>query len=211
MIVPSQACLQLIDVRSGAVTHVPLRDSQTTGHYQWSVDGRSLFFARKNVIVERNVSTGREVDLLDVRAAGVDRLTPAPFGRPFEISPDRRWLAFSGWIGQGAMAHTVLEVAPLGGVAAEIARSGSTEPMFFQGWTPDGENILFTQPADQARPSPMTALWSVATSGGRPRRIGLEMVGLRDVHVNRDGSLLTFTAGAETGEVRVMENYAPTR
>lgn len=206
-----RCCLQLVDVRSGDVTHVPLRDSQATGHYQWSADGRSLLFARKNVFVERNIATGRENELLDVRAAGVDRLTPPPYGRPFEISPDGRWLAFGGWIGQDDRAHTVLEVAPLGGVAAEIARSERTRPMFFQGWTPDGANILFSQPTDKGNPWPMTALWSVPVSGGPPRRAGLEMIGLRDVHMNRDGSLLTFTAGAETGEVRVMENYLPVR
>ena len=206
-----RCCLQLIDVRTGVVTHVALHDSPTTGHYQWTADGRSLFFARKNVIVEHNLTTGREAGVFDVRAAGVDRFTPPPFGRPFEISPDRRRLAFSGWVGQGDAAHTVLEVAPLGGVAGEIARSGSTQPMFFQGWTPDGATILFSQPVDRGKPWPMTALWSVPVSGGQPRPTGLEMVGLRDVHVNRDGSLLTFTAGAETGEVRVMENYLPVR
>jgi len=204
-----QCCLQLIDVGSGQVTYVPLDDGLTAGHYQWTPDGRSLVFARRDIITSRDLATGHETELLNVHAAGIDRLTPPPFGRPFEISPDRRFLAFSGWMGQGDAAQTVIEVAPIGGLPVEIARSGSKEPMFFQGWTPDGRDILFTQP-DTQKPG-MTALWRVSSSGAAPVPVGVEMPRLRDVHINRDASRLTFTAGAETGEVRVMQNFLPAR
>jgi serine/threonine-protein kinase len=199
-----QCCLQLIDVASGRVTHIALADGQATGHYQWTDGGRSIIFARRDVIMKRDVSSGHEIELLNPRTI-VDRLTPPPFGRPFEVSPDGRSVAFSGWIGEGDTAQTVLEVVPFGRAPVEIARSHSKAPMFFQGWTPDGQEIFFTQPAGDKGST--TVLWQISAAGGQPRRVGVEMVGLRDVHVNRDGTRLTFTGGSEIGEVRVMENF----
>lgn len=38
---------------------------------------------------------------------------------------------------------------------------------------------------------------------------GLEMVGLRDVHVNAGGTMLTFTAGQQKGDIPLMEHFVP--
>jgi Tol biopolymer transport system component len=203
-----QRCgIHLVDVETGRVTDAPLLGG-ASGWPRWARDGRELVYPKDgHILMSRNITTGADTTILDIRTLGVDRFTPSAFGPPFEISPDGQFLAFSAWIGSGPTAQTVLEVLPLGGPARELARSGAQEPMFFQGLTPDGFELLFTrEPSERGAP---TSLWRIPVQGGEPRRIGLEMLGLRDVHIDADGTRLTFTAGWQTSDVRVMENFLP--
>jgi serine/threonine-protein kinase len=202
-----RCCLQRIDVAQGRVTYIPLMDATATGHYQWQSNGKSIVFARNDIVVSRDLSTGEETPLADVRALGVNGLSFPPYGRSFALSPDGQSLAFSGWAGAGDdnTYSTIMVLSP-GGVPVEIMRGHAGAPpkaLIFQGWTPDGLDVFFTKAEKDQRFS----LWRVPAGGGDPHPVGLDLPGLRDVHINRDGTQLTFTAGWETGEVRVMENF----
>jgi Tol biopolymer transport system component len=128
-------------------------------------------------------------------------------GTPFGISPDGRQIAFSGWIGNGDTAYALLKLFA-DGVVTEIVR-GADGPgrkgLFFQAWTPDGLDLLFTKDEPDRR----TSLWRVSSRGGTPRPMGLEVAGLRDVHISSDATRLTFTTGSQIGDIRVMENFLP--
>jgi Tol biopolymer transport system component len=96
----------------------------------------------------------------------------------------------------------------LGGVPTELVRGpdgSGPKALFFQGWTPDGLDLLFTKQEQDRRYS----LWRISAQGGTPQPLGLEMNGLRDVHISSDGTHLTFTVGSQIGDVRVMENFLP--
>lgn len=207
-----RCCWHQVDVTTGRVTFVVPVDGTThppMSAVQWARTGRAVLGVRgTDALVSRALASGVETKLLDFRELGVDRLTPPAQGPGLQYSPDARAIAFSGWIGSGETARTVLRVLAADGRMVELAESSGKVPIFFQGWTPDGSDLLFTQqqPSDQRRDSP-TALWRVSPSGGEPRRIGIEAVGLRDVHISPDGTRVTFTAGAETGDVRVMDNF----
>lgn len=207
---------QQIDVETGRVTPGILQervpDGEGISQHRWTVDGKAIMHVRgDHLLMSRDLATGAETTLLDIRSLGVDRFTPGLNGNPaFELSPDGRSLAFSGWTGAGEEARSVLNVLPLGFTAPEVLRA--PEALFFQGWTPDGLDLLFARPLSrEERPNMPLALWRIPAVGGEPRRVGLEMVGLRDVHVGPDGTRLTFTAGWQTGDVRVMENFLPHR
>ena len=196
--------LHLVDVETGRLTLTMPGETWP----RWTRDGRALLRTKDgHFLMSHDVRTKTEMVFLDIRRLGVDRFTPSAFGTAFEISPDGAFLAFSGWIAQGPTAETVIKVMPIGGAALEVARSGAKEPLFFQGWTPDGFALLFTKGSgDRTAP---TKLWRIPAHGGDARPVGLEMLGLRDVHITAAGTMLTFTAGWQTGDVRMMENFLP--
>jgi serine/threonine protein kinase/Tol biopolymer transport system component len=204
--------LHRVDVSSGRVTPALLDDDRIKiGWPRW-MTGDVIAFQNLGSdgpsIVSYDLSSGAERKLAAVKDLGVDRLTPVMQGTPFSLSPDGRWLAFSGWVGSGEKAFALVKVMALGGAPTEIVR-GSDGPgpkaLFFQTWTPDGLELLFTKDEEGKRSS----LWRVNAQGGTPRPVGLEIGGLRDVHVSADGGRLTFTAGSQIGDVRVMENFLP--
>lgn len=195
----------LIDSESGRLTgYVSGSTDEAMSWSRWDRDGRRVLFGRGTAVMSHDPLTGDEKALFDIKAVGVERFSPPVFGTPFELSPDGRWLAFSGWVGTGKEARSVLFVVPLdGGSPRELRRVPG--PLFFQGWLRNSTALLFT-----TRPSADSqafTLWSLALTGGAPHAVGLELEGLRDAHVNAGGSRLTFTAGWQTGEVRVMEHF----
>jgi Tol biopolymer transport system component len=199
-----------VDVESGGVKPAILSDDlNQVGWPRWISSETVAYQNRADPsIVARNLRNGTETTLATIKSLGVDRLTPGMQGTPFGISPDGRLLAFSGWIGSGANAYTVIRVMALGGVPTEIVRGpdgSAPKAFFFQAWTPDGLDLLFTKQEQDRRYS----LWRISAQGGTPQPLGLEMNGLRDVHLSSDGTHLTFTVGSQVGDVRVMENFLP--
>jgi Tol biopolymer transport system component len=206
-----RCCIHQVDVETGhvspAIVQERVPDGEGLDQPAWTANGKGILYVRgSKMIVSRDLRTGADTMLLDIRSVGIDRLMPGGNGNPsFAISPDGRSIAFSGWIGTGAEALSVIDVLQLGGTAAELLRA--PEPLLFQGWTPDGLDLLFARP--KSRGDKVNALWRIPAVGGPPRPVGLEMIGLRDVHISPDGARLTFTAGWQTGDVRMMENLLP--
>lgn len=205
--------LHRIDAVTGRVQPaavVPVTDgSSAPGWPAWSPDGQSVLFGRGGrSIVSHDLATGRETTLVDVRTWKLDRLGPGgAWGAPYALSPDGASLAFSAWTGSGEQSEAIIDVMPLGGTPVEVFRSKI--PVFLQDWTPDGLDLLFVQPV--AKEGNAVGLWRVPAAGGAPAPMGLTMDGLRDVHISPDGASLTFTAGWQSGDVRVMEHFLPTR
>jgi serine/threonine-protein kinase len=203
--------LHRVDVRTGRVEPAIIDNDRTRTSWPRWVSANVITFANFGSddpsIVSRNLISGAQTRLATIRALGVDRLTPPMQGTPFGISPDGRQIAFSGWIGNGDTAYALLKLFA-DGVVTEIVR-GADGPgrkgLFFQAWTPDGLDLLFTKDEPDRR----TSLWRVSSRGGTPRPMGLEVAGLRDVHISSDATRLTFTTGSQIGDIRVMENFLP--
>jgi Tol biopolymer transport system component len=189
-----------VDVETARVTpyFASTETSFRTPTSRWSRDGKALLFTRGPKLISRDIASGAETTLLDIRSLGVERFAGDP-----AFSPDGQFLAFGGWIGRNADARAVIDVVPIGG-AEPLERLRASDLASFEGWTPDGRNLLYIR---RAASKGMGALWRIGAWAGEPQPLGLEMRSLRDVRINRDGTRLTFTAGNQVGEVRVMEHF----
>jgi hypothetical protein len=74
-------------------------------------------------------------------------------------------------------------------------------------WMPDDRGLVFVRAATPA--TEPRSVWMVGLEDRTPRRLGIGMDGLRNLHVSPDGRYLTFTAGWPTREVTVLEHAVP--
>lgn len=213
--------LFLVDTQTGSATHVV--QSQEVRDFAWSRDGKAIFYSRKRPgtpgeaaqvvgqLLLRVLDTGEEKEIFRVESAsGVgDGIL-----NDLAVSPDGRSLAFTT-IKTGE-PKTIMVIPVEGGPTREIYRVPKNGPGIpnFTGleWTPDGQQLLFVTGGGQNLQTPGPGnrdLWSVRATGGEPRRLGLSMLGLREVRVAPGGKQIAFTAGEDRSEVWAMENLQP--
>jgi tricorn protease len=104
-------------------------------------------------------------------AGGIARRVTAGLGEPAwpALSPDGRWLAFSG----RDEVHAEVWVLPAAGGAARRLTWLGTDTLV-RGWTPEGQ-ILFTSHHGRAFLRDQQA-WTLAPEGGAPQRLALGQV-----------------------------------
>lgn len=122
----------------------------------------------------------------------------------FRVSPDGRSIAYTGFTFDNNTGGTVVKVRPLGGGSQEIARAVLPERVEFQDWTPDGQGLLLIKRNIAER---RNMLYEARLDGSAPRPLGVSMDGMRDMSLRRDGTTLTYTAGANSLEVWVVKNF----
>jgi Tol biopolymer transport system component len=188
----------------------------------WSADGKSILFTRfpeglpkdgerVGQIISREVETGAEKEIYReaTRVNSGDALI-----HDLAVSPDGRNLAFTVLNGREPKCIKIVPTA--GGEARVIYRVPKDDPIpNFTGlaWAPDGRELLCVKPKRQEASITIPGereLWAIPVQGGQPRPLGLSMAGLREPRVAPDGKRIAFTAGANTFEVWVMENFLPT-
>jgi Tol biopolymer transport system component len=190
----------------------------------WSRDGKSILFARLpdtmpkegeriGQIIARDLETGAEKE---IHREAATSFTGDALIHDLAVSPDGRRLAFTADNGRDPKCIRVIPTS--GGEPREVFRAAEGEPTFWNfaglAWTPDGRELIFVRAREQNITTPGNRereLWAVGVEGGKPRPLGLNMVGLRDPRLHPDGKQLAFTAGTNTREVWVMENFLPTR
>ena len=193
-----------IDTNDGHVTPILIGDQ--IGRPDYLSDGRVLYLDRaKDALLARNVQTGAEQVLADLRAEGIE-ITANVAGRGFRVSPDGQMLAYTAAIREGESWTRWLAIKVLGGgPTRELVRASDPEMLLFQDWTADGAAVIFTRWT--AKPNEPISLWRVSIHGGDPQPLGLSMAGIRDVSVHPNGRKITFTAGWPMNELWVMENF----
>ena len=187
----------------------------------WSADGKSILLTRFpegvpkdgdriGQVISKEVETGAEKELYReaTRTNTGDALI-----HDLAVSPDGRQLAFT--VTNGREPKCIKIVPTAGGAAREIYRTSKDDPIpGFSGlaWTPDGRELLCVKPKRGEAGITMPEereLWAIPVQGGPPRRLGLSMSRLRELRMAPNGKRLAFTAGANTFEVWVMENFLP--
>ena len=198
--------LYQVDAQTGKMTLVVKSKPEEYAVYpEWSPDGKAIFYQLSargvDTVMMRDFETGREKELVRV-------------GRwKFSISPDGRWLAFSGPENPGP----VLKLMPVaGGETRELCRLNDPPQTYPHDlvWTPDGSQLLFTRRRRDPDPQLLTELWRVSAEGGKPDQVNLApMEFLHDVRVHPDGRRIVFRTRnkAQKGEVWAMENFLPER
>jgi Tol biopolymer transport system component len=195
-------CLFRLDGQTGEVTTI-VEPADGTGAFQASVtpDGRRIIYrrqgARENVVVERDLTSGSEREL--VRRVSMNGVSLSPDGRQFTFI-DR----------DAATQASVLYVMAIdGGPARELVRMGPGRAALEQGtlenfaeWTADGRRLLFTKRQDHM------STWIVAASGGAPVQLALEHGALVSARIHPDGRRIAFNAsGSQPSEVWSLENF----
>jgi Tol biopolymer transport system component len=199
----------LIDPENGQTTRVmrngPISQDRTFTGGTFMPDGRLLYLHKgKQLFVARDLQTGSEETVFDLRAEQLE----SPDGK-CQVARDGQTLALTVRRHSTEKPTSAVIVKVLGGGPwSELVRGQPSEPVSFQEWTPDGQAVLFTK-WTRDRDDWNVSLWHVSMFGGDPVPLGLSMRRLRDVHVNPDGTRITFTAGVPRQELWVLENFLP--
>jgi tricorn protease len=123
---------------------------------------------------------------VDRKGGAATRLTSGPGAESNpKFSPDGKWLAFTGRYNGNANAY----VMPAEGGQPHQLTYSSTDDMV-EGWTPDGENILFTSLRDSFSMR-YKQLYTISVHGGFARVLPLPM-GYQGSY-SADGSHLAYT------------------
>jgi Tol biopolymer transport system component len=185
-----------VDAQTGAAS--PLVQLEPTRYFApsvWSSDGKQIFYyypkGKEQALRVRNLESGEEKELY---RGNLGQLA---------ISPDSQWLAFT-------MSSGNLMIMPItGGNPRELLQVRPPESIRPNelAWTRDGQYLLFVKA--QPRPQQQASLWRISVKGGEPQPLGLKMEGISDLRLHPDGRQLAFSAGEDTREIWVMENFLP--
>ena len=172
------------------------------GPTHWGTDSNTVLYEHERKgVVKRSLTDGREEILYAYSPeSAVSRI------HRFEVSPDGKQLAFSGFLRD--KTGTSLQIVTAGG-SIELARRTAPEMITVQAWSADNQFILFTTLRTGAPPP--HELWRVPVSGGPPERLG-SIAGatqINPVAFNPKGWALAYTAGTPLQEIWMMENFLP--
>jgi Tol biopolymer transport system component len=199
-----------VDARTGDVA--PLVYYPPGGNFEhpnWSANGKSILFIRRDSagerIVTRDLETGRETELYR---------PPASFllGSCLEVSADGQRLAFY-LRDPNTRTMSVMVMTAAGENPRELGLPVKYPEGIDDIWavTPDGRNVLFTTyDIEQARRR--HKVWQIAVEGGGPKEIPLriERLGYAGrVSFHPDGKRIAFIADNSKSAVWVMENFLP--
>jgi len=205
-IAPEDRVLNLIDVESGVAT--PTVTGRRSRFGRWSPDGKAIFYVRQpglnNGIVQ---IIGMDMETHDQKVLYHSEL-PGENLNSFEASPDGQWLAFSDLqtIPGTDGVEVVLMVLPTGGGEPRLLlRISESELLNVVGWTPDSQEILYTQDPKLAANRSAT-LWRMSVDGGAPKKLELGLNVLNAIRFHPDGQRVAFDSGQRGARIWVMED-----
>lgn len=202
-----------VDMESGKGRLVAEHDFPVETHPCWSPDGETVYMLRltadkmHKALVAHQLRTGAEQKLYETE-----------WMTGLAISPDGTRLAFvQQEIDGEKKVMTLNEYSVADRAIRPLFRS---KPAAINGyvsvtWAADGRSLFMSQrvlePAtEQIAGSEQMSLWRISATGREPVKLSLNMEGLRNLTVSRDGSRLAFTAGRPfRSEVWVLENFLP--
>jgi Tol biopolymer transport system component len=214
LLAPQNRTLFRIDVTSGEAVPFVGTDQVTdrrSRYGRWSSDGKAVFYTRQP---GTNDSIA-EVVRMDLETESRDVLFRAPLpGDHFsslELSPDGRWLGFSGVAGVAPPEYeaTTLTTLPAnGGPARLLLQISGQEWIKVVGWSPDSSEVLFTR-GDKLGGEASTTLWRLSLHGGEPRGIDAGVPVLHAVRFHPDRRRVAFDAGQRGFEIHALTGLFP--
>lgn len=216
LLAPQNRTLYRIDVSSGEAAPFVGTDQladRRSRYGRWSPDGKAVFYTRQRGLNDAIA----EIVRMDLETENKQVLYRAPLPgdhySSLEVSPDGRWLAFSGVASAPPPEYeaTTLNVVPAGGGSArQLLQIPSREWMKVVGWTPDSLELLFTR-GDKLGGKPSTTLWRISVQGGEPSGIQVEVPVLNAVRFHPDGRRVAFDSGGRGSEIRAVTGLFPRR
>jgi len=196
-----------IDVQTGRVTSLmPLPPEVGFQRFEFSPDGNTILYV--DMIGERLIAH-------DLRSGLEKVVNEKPGLYAGVVSPDGRRLL----IGVNENGSQILLVMPAaGGEARVLVRVDGEKEVPFWGtpsWTPDSRYIAFLKGVKGEAQIPYKSrqwqLWRVASEGGEPQWLGLNVTGQLTgaLRLHPDGSRVAIDDIKVNLEVWVMENFLP--
>jgi Tol biopolymer transport system component len=183
-----------VDVQTGEVSLI-MQDTGGAAVPEWAPDGKKLFYARRGRIVELDLASGKEREV--VRTENPCRIS---------LSPDGRYLACQTFGDEPIKNRTLVAIPAEGGEPRELIRLHEPESFGgFTAWTPDSRSVLFWKVLSALEYK--SEYWLVPLAGGQSRKVDLGIEGAYAVRIHPDGTRVAFTAGENKSEVWVMENF----
>jgi Tol biopolymer transport system component len=187
-------------------------DNDWNSNPRISPDGKSLYYDRRKFTYEGNKENWSDYIFRRHLGTGQEGLvyhSPESlniWADPTEISPDGKELA-TMTAEQDVKRPTkpeAIKIVPLGGGEA---RTLVTVPppvhLRWARWTPDGKRIVFLKEEKEN----VKEMWSIASAGGTPTRIELQLPSLFGFSLHPDGRQIALQATTEgKPEAWVMEN-----
>lgn len=186
-----------------------LPGAQPAGPGQFTHAGDLLYVdpARRGVLT-RSARTGDEAILLDFGTANIEGIVGGAQARGVALSPDERFLAYSGTLLQDGRRIFVLRVLDRErGQTRELARTVAPESLAFHDWTADGQELLVTRRTSDPPQPPV--LWRIRVGDGASVKVALSMQGVREVSADPAGTRVAFTAGVATFDVWALDHVVP--
>jgi len=196
----------LLDVSTGSmrpVLQTGKDNYQEAITAEWSSDGKSVFYVRKNPADPKSQIMMR--DLATVQDAPV---TASPrkewsFGAP-KASPDGTRVAAVMF--DETRKTTPLMVLPArGGEARSVCELEGSDRIGSFAWTPDSGQLLFIKKLPQDR----RELWLVSVENGALRKVSDLPTRADRMALRPDGRKVAYTTSVRKAEVWVMENFLP--
>lgn len=210
----AHSMLCVIDLKTGDVRPIVRckdnRLNQWFQSYEWSPDGKSIFYVRNDKpkklcqLLLHDLESGREEELYRA-PTWAERFT-------ISISPDGKWLALINYKGLEKKERSLKIIPAIGGEPRLLhAFEQESNWAVFTAWTPDSKFILFSKKADKENDI-RTDLWRIPVEGGEPQRLGLTMARFNFLSMHPNGGSIAFSSFGPTlkeAELWVMKNLVP--
>lgn len=181
---------------------------------EWSSDGNIIYetimnmdeklFQRKTNIVRTNLKTGTKETIYQSKEPGLIRIS---------LSPDEQWIALLKRSFMPPSTQTI-SILPVQQVGKEIELFQSADENLNIGsffWGPSGKGLFFAKRyfVEEGGEERKSELWYIPSFDEiSPRKLELEMFGIRFVNFHLDGQTIAFDSGKyPESEVWVMENF----
>ena len=185
------------------------RLDQTIQEFDWSKDGRAVFYVLNTrskglgQLLVRDVGSGVEKELFRAKT-WAERFN-------FSRSPDGEWLALMNYKGMEETTKT-LRVVSADGKNTRVLTTfeDANNATAWTTWTPDGKYVLF--PKYDPKQEGKAQLWRVPVRGGEPEKLDIEMWGFYNLTIHPDGTRLAFSSNGPSQkqpELWMMENFLP--
>ncbi len=205
LLVPQNRTLFRVDALTG--TAIPFVTDRRSRYGRWSPDGTAIFYTRQSQANDAIAELVR-MDLATQNKEVINRpALPGDHYASLELSPDGRWLAYSGVAAAAAPeveATTLMLVPASGGPARVLLQASGQDWIKVVGWTPDSGEILFTR-GGKLREERSAPLWRIPVNGGEPRAIDVALPVLHAVRFHPDGRRIAFDSGRRGFEVWTLE------
>lgn len=196
---------RIIDAWTGLDLHLfnqrPAKDQTDFGPVRWESNQRVIYERAGKGLFRHSLTGGPDALLYSYSP-----LNPIQRIHRFEIAPNGSSIAVSAFLKD--KVGTVLEVIT-GGHSIELARRTEPEGLVVQGWSPDGQFVLFT--TFRMTGKPPHEVWRIPASGGTPERLGTinGATQINPVALSPSGTALAFTSGTPLNELWTLRDFLP--
>lgn len=215
----SRLGIYMINVKTGDMrTIVQTGPGEYIYSLAWLPDGRAIVYKLYN-----HIKKSMSIFIRDIETEKEKRLYHSDNSREthhLALSPDGKWLAFNEFkwwdsafneksLSNERLPRRFLKVMSIsGGESLDVIKTSEQgKAIQLLEWTPDSREIIFGRLSSVNWREQIFELWRIPVKGGKAQRIDLAMAHLDSVRFHPDGRRIAFSAGPESREVWVMENF----